>query len=80
MIEGIDLSQNSKRIFGYIPNLIIIGTKLGGSGVQVHLLFFWSRSLVLLNKSRILLYKSRILILHVFCTPTFQASLAPMNI
>ena len=46
----------------------------------MHLLFFWSRSLVLLNKSRILLYKSRILILHVFCTPTFQARLAPMLI
>ena len=24
MIEGIDLSQNSKRIFGYIPNLRIL--------------------------------------------------------
>ena len=30
--------------------------------VQVHPLFFWSRSLVVLNKSRILLSKSRILL------------------
>ena len=37
-------------------------------------MFFWSRSLVLLNKSRILLNK----IEFSFCTPTFQARLAPM--
>ena len=53
-----------------------IGAKLGGSGgSSAPAVFLVS---VLLNKSRILLHKSRILILHVFCTPTFQARLAPM--
>ena len=51
--------------------------------VQVHPLFFWSRSLVVLNKSRILLNKSRIRDLFSKvrdCTPTFSARLAPMDI
>ena len=47
----------------------------------MHLLFFWSRSLVLLNKSRILLNKSqillnksRILILHPHFSGPFGAN------
>ena len=42
-----------------------LGAKLAGAaGAGAPVVFFWSRSLVVLNKSRILLNKSRILILH----------------
>ena len=40
----------------------------------MNLLFFWSCSLVLLNKSRILLNKSRILILHPHFSGPFGAN------
>ena len=47
----------------YIP--MYIDAKLAGAaGAAAPVVFFWSRSLVVLNKSQILLNKSRILILH----------------
>ena len=57
----------------YIP--MYIDAKLAGAaGAAAPVVFFWSRSLVVLNKSRILLNKSRILILHPHFLGLFGAN------
>ena len=75
--NGLDVINTAKKMKVTFKKGVYIYTQApnqGVQGVQVHLLFFQSRSLIVLNKSRILLNKSRILILHPLFSGPFCAN------